>query len=83
MRLKQAKRLKAGHVHVEKIRDAMKENTQRARIPPLSYGVDLRNRRCESGMFQTLWVTLPRIKGCIDMVSATACVRDVAKSVTM
>ena len=29
--LKQAKQLEAGHVHVEKIRDAMKENAQRAR----------------------------------------------------
>ncbi|PPS00710.1 hypothetical protein GOBAR_AA19952 [Gossypium barbadense] len=39
MGLKQAKQLEAGHVYVEKIRDAMKENTQ---------------RRCECGMFQTL-----------------------------
>ncbi|PPR93496.1 hypothetical protein GOBAR_AA27177 [Gossypium barbadense] len=31
MGLKQAKQLEAGHVHVEKIRDAMKENAQRAR----------------------------------------------------
>ncbi|XP_017613766.1 uncharacterized protein LOC108458881 [Gossypium arboreum] len=79
MRLKQAKQLEAGHVYVKKIRDAMKDNTQRARlmnvelysqnletfpvteyinrrsrIPPRSYGVDLRNRRCECGMFQAL-----------------------------
>ncbi|XP_052484894.1 uncharacterized protein LOC128039980 [Gossypium raimondii] len=31
MGLKQAKQLEAGHVYVEKIRDAMKENAQRAR----------------------------------------------------
>ncbi|XP_016747576.2 uncharacterized protein [Gossypium hirsutum] len=79
MGLKQAKQLEAGHVYVEKIKDAMKDNTQRARlmnvelysrnlkifqvteyisrrsgISPRSYGVDLRNRRCECGMFQTL-----------------------------
>ncbi|KAK5824082.1 hypothetical protein PVK06_018845 [Gossypium arboreum] len=79
MGLKQANQLEAGHVYVEKIRDAMKDNTQRARlmnvelysrnlktfrvteyisrrsgIPPRSYGVDLRNRRCECGMFQVL-----------------------------
>ncbi|PPR81685.1 hypothetical protein GOBAR_AA39027 [Gossypium barbadense] len=41
MGLKQAKQLEAGHVYVEKIRDAMKDNTQRA-------------RRCECGMFQAL-----------------------------
>ncbi|PPR87773.1 hypothetical protein GOBAR_AA32927 [Gossypium barbadense] len=77
--LKQAKQLEAGHVYVEKIRNAMKDNTQRARlmnvelysrnletfrvtkyinrqsgIPPRSYGVDLRNRQCECGMFQVL-----------------------------
>ncbi|XP_016755178.1 uncharacterized protein [Gossypium hirsutum] len=79
MRLKQAKWLEAGHVYVEKIRDAMKDNTQKARlmnvelysrsletfrvieyisrrsrISPWSYGVDLRNRRCECEMFQAL-----------------------------
>ncbi|PPR92699.1 hypothetical protein GOBAR_AA27973 [Gossypium barbadense] len=79
MGLKQAKQLEAGHLYIEKIRDAMKDNTQRARlmnvelysrnletfrvteyisrrsgIPPRSYGVDLRNRRCECGMFQAL-----------------------------
>ncbi|XP_040967943.1 uncharacterized protein [Gossypium hirsutum] len=79
MGLKQAKQLEAGHLYIEKIRDAMKDNTQRARlmnvelysrnletfrvteyisrrsgIPPRSYGVDLRNRRCEYGMFQAL-----------------------------
>ncbi|XP_017604138.1 uncharacterized protein LOC108450882 [Gossypium arboreum] len=77
MRLKQAKQLEAGHVYVEKIRDAMKDNTQRlmnvelysqnletfrvteyisrrSGIPPRSYGVDLRNRRCECRMFQAL-----------------------------
>ncbi|PPS07513.1 hypothetical protein GOBAR_AA13126 [Gossypium barbadense] len=77
--LKQVKQLEAGHVYVEKIRDAMKDNTQRARlmnvelysrnletfrvtkyisrpsgIPLRSYRVDLRNRRCECGMFQAL-----------------------------
>ncbi|PPD79166.1 hypothetical protein GOBAR_DD23914 [Gossypium barbadense] len=31
IRLKQAQQFEAGHVHVEYIRDAMKENTQRAR----------------------------------------------------
>ncbi|KAH1047788.1 hypothetical protein J1N35_038572 [Gossypium stocksii] len=31
MGLKQAKQLEVGHVYVEKIRDAMKENVQRAR----------------------------------------------------
>ncbi|PPE01577.1 hypothetical protein GOBAR_DD01364 [Gossypium barbadense] len=31
MGLKQAKQLEAGHVHVKKIKDAMKENAQRAR----------------------------------------------------
>ncbi|PPR82985.1 hypothetical protein GOBAR_AA37727 [Gossypium barbadense] len=80
MGLKQAKQLEVGHVYVKKIRDAMKDKTQRARlmnvelysrnletfrvteyisrrsgIPPRSYGVDLRNRRCECGMFQALW----------------------------
>ncbi|XP_016747037.1 uncharacterized protein [Gossypium hirsutum] len=79
MGLKQAKQLEAGHVYVEKIRDAMKDNTQRAKlmnvelysrnletfrvtvyisrrlgISPRSYGVDLRNRWCECGMFQAL-----------------------------
>ncbi|XP_016711801.1 uncharacterized protein [Gossypium hirsutum] len=79
MGLKQAKQLEAGHVYVKKIRDAMKDNTQRARlmnvelyfrnletirvteyisrrsgISPRSYRVDLRNRRCECGMFQAL-----------------------------
>ncbi|XP_017622102.1 uncharacterized protein LOC108466276 [Gossypium arboreum] len=32
MGLKQAKQLEAGHVYVKKIRDAMKDNTQRARL---------------------------------------------------
>ncbi|KAH1047260.1 hypothetical protein J1N35_038044 [Gossypium stocksii] len=32
MGLKQAKQLEARHMYVEKIRDAMKDNTQRARL---------------------------------------------------
>ncbi|PPE00153.1 hypothetical protein GOBAR_DD02806 [Gossypium barbadense] len=48
-------------------------------IPPRSYGVDLKNKRCECG-YSKHYVTrrVPRIKGYIDMRNATACVRDVA-----
>ncbi|KAK5839551.1 hypothetical protein PVK06_008352 [Gossypium arboreum] len=44
MGLKQAKQLEAGHVYVEKIRDAMKENTQRSR----SMNAELYSRNLET-----------------------------------
>ncbi|XP_016709154.1 uncharacterized protein [Gossypium hirsutum] len=42
--LKQAKQLEAGHVYVEKIRNAMKDNTQRARL----MNVELYSRNLET-----------------------------------
>ncbi|PPR89105.1 hypothetical protein GOBAR_AA31586 [Gossypium barbadense] len=44
MGLKQAKQLEAGHVYVKKIRDAMKDNTQRARL----MNVELYSRNLET-----------------------------------
>ncbi|PPR83393.1 hypothetical protein GOBAR_AA37322 [Gossypium barbadense] len=44
MGLKQAKQLEAGHVYIEKIRDAMKDNTQRARL----MNVELYSRNLET-----------------------------------
>ncbi|PPD90445.1 hypothetical protein GOBAR_DD12631 [Gossypium barbadense] len=46
----QVDQIQAGHVFVEHVRDAMVINRRLAR----SYGVDLRNRRCECRKFETL-----------------------------
>ncbi|PPD97295.1 hypothetical protein GOBAR_DD05686 [Gossypium barbadense] len=79
MSQQQVNQVKAGHVFVEDVRDAMVANRQMVRsitvevysrrnetfrvtetigrrpgIPPRSYGVDLRNRRCDCTRFQTL-----------------------------
>ncbi|PPD72415.1 hypothetical protein GOBAR_DD30680 [Gossypium barbadense] len=47
----QVDQIQAGHVFVEHVRDAMVVNRRLAR----SYGVDLRNRRCECRKFETLY----------------------------
>ncbi|PPD89215.1 hypothetical protein GOBAR_DD13859 [Gossypium barbadense] len=46
----QVDQIEAGHVFVEYVRDTMVANRRLAR----SYGVDLRNRRCECRRFETL-----------------------------
>ncbi|PPD91592.1 hypothetical protein GOBAR_DD11472 [Gossypium barbadense] len=46
----QVVQIQAGHVFVEHVRDVMVANYRLAR----SYGVDLRNRRCECRRFETL-----------------------------
>ncbi|PPS09638.1 hypothetical protein GOBAR_AA11006 [Gossypium barbadense] len=54
MGLRQVKQIEARHVYVETIRKAMAYIDCRSGLPPRSYAVDLRNRRCECGIFQTL-----------------------------
>ncbi|PPE00050.1 hypothetical protein GOBAR_DD02942 [Gossypium barbadense] len=60
MGLKQAKQIEAGHVYIEVVQKAMATFRVQEYIgrylglPPRSYAVDLRNRRCECGIFQTL-----------------------------
>ncbi|PPD72613.1 hypothetical protein GOBAR_DD30473 [Gossypium barbadense] len=46
----QVDQIQAGHVFIEHVRDAMVANRRLAR----SYGVDLRNRRCECKRFKTV-----------------------------